>query len=114
MASSSSSFVGFFLVFLAGATAAVGRVLDTTPDHDNTTSSSTTSVGAVNATTCAAKTYTYHELAGYGLVASDAVDRFGDTLGGLGSAIHMDGAQWAKLDNGSYTGTLWSLPDRGW
>ncbi|KAK7978326.1 hypothetical protein PG996_004369 [Apiospora saccharicola] len=102
------SFAGFFVVFLATATAAVGRVLDTSGD------TLTTSAGAVNATTCADKSYAYNELAGYGLVASDAVDKFGDTLGGLGSAIHMDRAQWTKLDNGSYTGTLWSLPDRGW
>ena len=68
----------------------------------------------VNSTTCASKAYTYHELAGYGYIVSNAVDKFGDTLGGLGSGIHMDRAHWTKLDNGSYTGTLWSLPDRGW
>lgn len=112
MAFSSSLSGFFFLVLLATATAVVGRVLDTPGDTWTTTT--TSAAGAVNATTCAAKAYAYHELAGYGLVASGAVDRFGDTLGGLGSAIHMDRAHWTRLENGSYTGTLWSLPDRGW
>ncbi|KAK8037060.1 hypothetical protein PG991_001374 [Apiospora marii] len=107
-----SSLFGALLVLMDTATAVIGRVLDTS--DDDSTSSTTTSGGAVNATTCAAKSYVCHELAGYGFVASDAMDRFGDTLGGLGSAIHMDRAQWTRLDNGSYTGTLWSLPDRGW
>ncbi|KAK8039748.1 hypothetical protein PG993_008159 [Apiospora rasikravindrae] len=97
----------FSLLALFAATAVVGRVLETTDP-------SSPAEEAVNTTTCASKTYTYHDLAGYGFIAADAVDKFGDTLGGLGSAAHMDGAHWAKLDNGSYTGTLWSLPDRGW
>ncbi|KAI5861416.1 esterase-like activity of phytase-domain-containing protein [Durotheca rogersii] len=68
----------------------------------------------VNTTTCNGVKYEYHELAGYGLVVSDAIDKFGDTLGGLGSAIHIDRSTWKRLDNGSYSGVLWALPDRGW
>lgn len=68
----------------------------------------------VNTTTCNGKNYLYEELAGYGYVVTDAVDRFGDTLGGLGSAIHIDRSSWKKACNGTYTGVLWSLPDRGW
>lgn len=70
--------------------------------------------GAVNSTTCNGRTYVYQELAGYGFVASDARDKYGDTLGGLGSAIHIDQTSWRRTCNGTYTGTLWSLPDRGW
>jgi hypothetical protein len=70
-------------------------------------------VSGVNSTTCNGKDYVYEELAGYGFVVSDSVDKFGDTLGGIGSSIHMD-SNWKKLCNGSYTGTLWTLPDRGW
>ncbi|KAI0163194.1 3-phytase [Pestalotiopsis sp. NC0098] len=70
--------------------------------------------GAVNSTTCNGKTYVYQELAGYGFVPSDARDKYGDTLGGLGSAIHIDQTSWRRTSNGTYTGTLWSLPDRGW
>jgi hypothetical protein len=68
----------------------------------------------VNQTTCNDKTYTYQELAGYGLISGNARDEYGDTIGGIGSAIALDRSQWQKLDNGSYTGVLWALPDRGW
>ncbi|KAI0839689.1 esterase-like activity of phytase-domain-containing protein [Hypoxylon sp. FL0890] len=69
---------------------------------------------AVNKTTCNGIDYEYEELAGYGYVVSDAVDKFGDTLGGLGSSMHLERGAWKKLQNGSYSGVLWSLPDRGW
>ncbi|KAL7621973.1 hypothetical protein AAE478_007474 [Parahypoxylon ruwenzoriense] len=72
------------------------------------------SPSVVNKTTCNGVKYEYEELAGYGYVVSDAVDKLGDTLGGLGSSIHLDRSAWRKLDNGSYSGVLWSLPDRGW
>ncbi len=68
----------------------------------------------VNRTTCNGKTYTYQELAGYGFVPSNAVDKFGDNLGGLGSAIALDRSTWKKISPGSYEGILWTLPDRGW
>ena len=68
----------------------------------------------VSTTTCNGKEYVYEELAGYGFVVADAVDKFGDNLGGLGSAIHVDRASWKKSCNGTYTGVLWALPDRGW
>ncbi|KAI1750757.1 esterase-like activity of phytase-domain-containing protein [Xylaria castorea] len=71
-------------------------------------------VTGVNSTTCNGKSYVYDELAGYGFVPSNAVDKFGDTLGGLGSSLHLDQSRWKKHWNGSYTGILWSLPDRGW
>ncbi|TAQ84585.1 hypothetical protein B7494_g7087 [Chlorociboria aeruginascens] len=68
----------------------------------------------VNQTTCNGKTYTYQELAGYGLIPGNSTDQFGDTIGGIGSAIALDRFQWRRLLNGSYTGVLWALPDRGW
>lgn len=68
----------------------------------------------VNQTVCDGKTYTYEELAGFGLISGNARDEFGDTIGGIGSAIALDRAQWRKLANGSYSGVLWTLPDRGW
>ncbi|KAG9246775.1 esterase-like activity of phytase-domain-containing protein [Calycina marina] len=63
---------------------------------------------------CNGKQYTYQELAGYGYVPSNARDEFGDTIGGMGSALALDRSQWKKLANGSYTGVVWALPDRGW
>lgn len=68
----------------------------------------------VNQTTCNGNTYTYQELAGSGAILGNARDKFGDTIGGIGSAIAMDTTTWTKLGNGSYTGVLWTLPDRGW
>jgi hypothetical protein len=68
----------------------------------------------VNQTTCNGKQYTYQELAGYGAISGNARDEFGDTIGGIGSSLAIDRSKWVKLANGSYTGVLWALPDRGW
>ncbi|KAI1125478.1 esterase-like activity of phytase-domain-containing protein [Nemania abortiva] len=68
----------------------------------------------VNSTTCNGIDYVYNELAGYGFVPTNARDKYGDTLGGLGSSLHLDQNKWRKHCNGSYSGILWSLPDRGW
>lgn len=65
-------------------------------------------------TTCNGKTYKYLELAAYGFTPSDARDRFGDTLGGIGSSAAFDRKTWKRLENGSYEGIVWTLPDRGW
>lgn len=70
--------------------------------------------GVVNQTSCSGKQYTYQQLAGYGPVPSNARDSFGDTLGGYGSSIVIDRKSWRKLKNGTYTGTLYAIPDRGW
>ena len=68
----------------------------------------------VNQTTCNGETYTYEQLAGYGFIPSNARDKYGDTIGGIGSSIAIDKLSWKKLANGSYTGILWAIPDRGW
>ncbi|KAL8691792.1 MAG: hypothetical protein Q9218_003068 [Villophora microphyllina] len=70
--------------------------------------------GVVNQTTCNGNQYTYQQLAGYGFVPSDARDSYGDTLGGFGSSAAIDLKTWRKLKNGTYTGILYALPDRGW
>lgn len=44
---------------------------------------------AVNSTTCNGKQYSYSELAGYGFVPGNARDKFGDTIGGIGSASEL-------------------------
>ena len=68
----------------------------------------------VNQTECGGKQFVYEQLAGYGLVPSNARDKYGDTLGGYGSSIALERNSWRKTKNGSYTGLLWALPDRGW
>ncbi|KAG6360289.1 hypothetical protein INS49_011346 [Diaporthe citri] len=69
----------------------------------------------VNSTNCNGKSYSYNELAGYGIIPSNATDKFGDTIGGIGSAIALDQSSWKKTDDGlGYEGLLWTSPDRGW
>jgi hypothetical protein len=68
----------------------------------------------VNSTSCNGKNYTYQGLAGFDLIPGNTRGEFGDTIGGIGSAIALDRSQWKKLANGSYTSVLWGLPDRGW
>lgn len=68
----------------------------------------------VTSTTCNGKTYEYLGLAGYGFTASDSRDKFGDTAGGIGSSAAFQPGSWTLNQNGSYTGLLYALPDRGW
>lgn len=65
---------------------------------------------AVFSTTCNGKPYTYKELAGFGFVPGNALDKYGDSIS-LGSSIAI--SSWKKKDS-KYEGTLWGLPDRGW
>jgi hypothetical protein len=65
----------------------------------------------VFSTTCNGKPYVFNELAGYGFVASDARDKFGDTIS-MGSSITF--SAWKKQTDGKYKGKMFGLPDRGW
>ncbi|KAJ6109113.1 esterase-like activity of phytase-domain-containing protein [Penicillium sp. IBT 16267x] len=65
-------------------------------------------------TTCSGQRYSYYGLAAYGSVPSNATDRYGDTLGGFGSAVSFDQSSWSKAQDGSYNGVIWAMPDRGW
>ncbi|KAJ5119790.1 secreted protein [Penicillium atrosanguineum] len=67
----------------------------------------------VNQTTCAGTTYKYTGLAGYGFIPANATDKYGDTIGGIGSSVAIDQSSWHKK-NGAYHGTAWAIPDRGW
>jgi hypothetical protein len=71
-------------------------------------------VAQVSTALCSGKKYTYEGLAGYGFVPNDGRDKYGDTLGGFGSAIALDRSKWEKNKDGSYKGVLYALPDRGW
>lgn len=93
---------------------ATPRYSDLHPRADASNTPIASSQTITNQTTCDNEQYTYQELAGYGFVPSNATDKYGDTLGGYGSAIAIDRSSWQMLNNGSYTGLLWALPDRGW
>ncbi len=58
-------------------------------------------------------TFVNKGLVAVGRVPSDAKDKLGDTLGGVGSGMVADVGSWKK-DGEGYTGTLYMLPDRGW
>ena len=68
----------------------------------------------VSQVTLGKDTYKYISLVGQGQFPSDARDKFGDTAGGWGSAIAADLDSWKKNKDGSYEGTLYAVPDRGW
>jgi hypothetical protein len=69
----------------------------------------------VNVTTCGGKKYVYEELAGYGKLPASFRDKYGDTLGGIGSAIALDQKSTKyKKSKGAYEGIIYGLPDRGW
>lgn len=70
--------------------------------------------GFVSSTTCNGQTYVYNQLAGYGFVPSDAYDKFGDTIGGIGSGMAIPRKSWSVNKNGVYEGTMYAIPDRGW
>ena len=99
---------------LLAAAASIPALALATPQPLDLSSRASSATPVVNQTTCDGKTFTYQQLAGYGFVASDARDKFGDTLGGYGSAIALDRQAWKKTGDGTYTGLLYAIPDRGW
>ncbi|EQL38522.1 hypothetical protein RJZ56_007611 [Blastomyces dermatitidis] len=68
----------------------------------------------VKKVTCGGNTYKYHGLEGYGFVPSNAVDKYGDTMGGIGSSLAIEPSSWHRRKDGTYEGIAWALPDRGW
>lgn len=95
----------------------VGRVISSPLANDAAVSKDAVQSGNATAvTTCNGKTYTYTELAGFGKLPSDARDKFGDTIGGIGSAIALDKQSWKKKQGSkeAYQGIIYGLPDRGW
>ena len=52
-------------------------------------------------------------LVGVGTFTSSAIDGLGDTLGSF-SSFKVDTNTWRKNDDGSYAGSLYTLPDRGY
>lgn len=79
----------------------------TTPNLD------TTAVGASRSVTLEGATYVNQGLVGVGIFASDTIDGSGDTLGSF-SSFKVDLTSWRRSANGSYSGSLFTLPDRGY
>ena len=58
-------------------------------------------------------TLTVKELVGVGRLPSHQRDRFGETFGSI-SGLVADPASWKRRIDGSYTGTFYAAPDRGY
>lgn len=59
-------------------------------------------------------TFVNDGLVGVARVPSNARDQYGETLGGFGSAMAFIPGSWKIHKNGTYTGELVMVPDRGW
>ncbi|WWD20828.1 hypothetical protein CI109_105305 [Kwoniella shandongensis] len=96
------------------ATSTVPPTNSTTAIPTTTANATSTSIGPNPAyqtnVTFAGKTYINKGLVGFGAIPGDAVDSFGETIGGIGSAIALK--SFEKQDD-SYTGTILVQPDRG-
>ncbi|MCJ1400637.1 hypothetical protein MMC11_003845 [Xylographa trunciseda] len=102
-----------FFQYLAAFAAAIS-VVSATPISNPVSPRASANQAFVTQTTCNGETYTYQQLAGYGFIPSNARDKYGDTIGGIGSAIALDHNAWRKTSDVNYEGIIWTLPDRGW
>jgi len=59
------------------------------------------------------RTLTVKELAGVGRLPANLRDRFGETFGSV-SGLVADTSRWQRRADGSYTGTFYAAPDRGY
>ncbi|CUA76575.1 hypothetical protein RSOLAG22IIIB_06358 [Rhizoctonia solani] len=60
------------------------------------------------------KTFVNQGLVGFGYIPASARDSYGETLGGLGSAIALQKGTFKAGPNGTFTGRLITQPDRGY
>jgi hypothetical protein len=74
----------------------------------------TGSVASAQSVSFEGNTFINKGLVGVARVPSNAMDEFGETLGGFGSGMAMDLKSWHRNRDGSFAGTLYMLPDRGW
>jgi hypothetical protein len=97
------------LLLAAAATISLsaGPITYTAPNLD------TTAVGATKSVSFNGATYLNKGLVGVGTYASGNIDGLGDTLGSF-SSFKVDVNTWRKNADGSYAGTLYTLPDRGY
>ena len=65
-----------------------------------------------HAVTIDGRRFVNHGLVGVGRLSADTRDFAGETLGSF-SAMAVDKGSWKRLRDGSYTGTIWTMPDRG-
>ena len=95
------------------ATAALTLSLEASPPTKLTPQLDLTAPGASSSVTLNSVTYVNQGLVGVGVFTASALDGRGDTLGSF-SSFKVDSTTWRKNANGSYSGTLYTLPDRGY
>ena len=95
------------LAAAASISLSAGPITYTTPNLD------TTAVGAVKTVSFNGASYLNKGLVGVGTFTSSAIDGLGDTLGSF-SSFKVDVSSWRKNADGSYAGSLYTLPDRGY
>jgi hypothetical protein len=73
------------------------------------------SLSAQSAVTAAlnGQLYVNHGLVGVGRISAAARDKFGETLGSF-SALAVDAKSWRRNADGTYAGTFYMQPDRGY
>jgi hypothetical protein len=93
--------------------AATMLTLRAAPPIKNVPTLDTTAVGDSSSVTFGGLTYVNKGLVGVGNFSASALDSRGDTLGSF-SSFKIDTNTWRKNVDGSYSGTLYTLPDRGY
>ena len=93
--------------------AATMLTLEAAPPIKNVPTLDTTAVGASSSVSLGGLTYVNKGLVGVGNFSSSALDSRGDTFGSF-SSFKIDTTTWRKNLDGSYSGTLYTLPDRGY
>ena len=91
----------------ASISLSAGPITYTTPNLD------TTAVGVTKTVSFNGASYLNKGLVGVGTYASGNIDGLGDTLGSF-SSFKVDATTWRKNADGSYAGSLYTLPDRGY
>ncbi len=93
--------------------AASSLALQASPPIKNVPTLDPTPVGASSSVSLGGVTYVNQGLVGGGVFSANTVDGLGDTRGSF-SSFKVDTTSWRRLADGSYAGTLYSLPDRGY
>jgi hypothetical protein len=93
--------------------AATMLTLEAAPPIKNVPTLDSTAVGASSSVSLGGLTYVNKGLVGVGVFSASTLDSRGDTLGSF-SSFKIDTTTWRKNADGSYSGSLYTLPDRGY
>ena len=92
------------LMSMAAAAAHAQSAVYTTPNTTTAAGAQSVSLGGT--------TFVNQGLVGVGRLSATTRDFAGETLGSF-SAMWVDGSSWRRNANGTYSGQIWTVPDRG-